>query len=111
MNIIYKDHNGLIVREISEPPNEPKGQFYTIQTDELLTGIGFQDGLVPDNGLNGVTNESLIAVVIHRLWILNGLYPCIENQIALDNLKIALDSLELRTTRRIARGVEGKLVK
>lgn len=51
--------------------------------------IVFQDGDIFSAGVNGITNEALLSVVIHRTKILNEKLPCKENELALDNLRSA----------------------
>ena len=61
---------------------------------------------------DGITNESLIAVLIDRLrGFQNGPYSCRENSIALTKLEEALFWLQARTKDREVRGVTGKNVK
>ena len=58
--------------------------------------------------MNGITNESLLAVVIDRLESFQaGDFSCEENGIALEHIKEAMGSLHHRTMHRIGRGVEG----
>ena len=73
-----------------------------------ITYINFQNGPVPDHGVNGLTQEVLIAICIDRLRnFQNGLYACRENALALTKLEEALLWLHSRTRGRLARGVEG----
>ena len=59
---------------------------------------------------DGVTNEEVIKVLIHRINHLNdGKFRCRENSIVITKLEEALMWLEKRTANRVARGVEGKL--
>jgi len=67
-----------------------------------------------ENGerINGVTNEEVIRVLLHRLTFLNekwqgGKFRCRENSMAITKLDEALMWLEKRTADRISRGVEG----
>ena len=62
-----------------------------------------------DFSVDGVTNEEVIDVLIHRISGLNTKQPCRENSLAITKLQEALMWLEERTKDRIARGVEGKL--
>lgn len=82
--------------------------------NELLPTEGmlvlFQNGPIKDAGLNGVTHEVLLAILIDRLrGFSKGPYPSRENAIALTKLEEALFWLQSRTRERIARGVEGAL--
>lgn len=75
---------------------------------DTLMDIQFQDGPIKENGVNGLTNEVLLAVVIDRLQgFQGGAYRCRENAIALTKIEEALMWLQARTRDRIARGVEG----
>lgn len=70
--------------------------------------ILFQNGPIPEVGVNGVTNEALMAILIDRLEHFQaGPYSCEENQHALDSLRRGLDWLRYRTQNRRERGVEG----
>jgi len=57
--------------------------------------------------IDGVTNEEVLAVLIHRLEVLNMKMFCFENDMALSSLKGALSWLNARTEERTKRGVEG----
>lgn len=73
------------------------------------TVLQFQNGTIKDVGINGITNEALLAVVIDRLRdFQTGDYPCRENAIALTNIEHGLLWLQKRTTDRTLRGVEGE---
>jgi hypothetical protein len=56
---------------------------------------------------NGVTNETVLAVLINRVRFLNEKMPCRENSIVVTKLEEALMWLEHRTHERQNRGVEG----
>ncbi len=68
----------------------------------------FQNGPIPEAGVNGVTQEALLAIVIDRLRSFQaGPYACRENALALTKCEEALHWLHHRTRARMARGVEG----
>lgn len=70
--------------------------------------ILFQNGPIKDAGVNGLTNEALLAVLIDRTEIFQqGPFACEENARALTGLRDALDAFQIRTRRRIAKGIEG----
>lgn len=72
------------------------------------TLIHFQDGPIAEAGINGISNEALVAVVIDRLrGFQSGQFNCRDNAIALTHLEDALMRLQKRTRDRMARGVEG----
>lgn len=109
---IHTDHNGVAVNAISTlaGSTDVAGHLYQVLAGEGSVTISFQRGGVADNGVNGVTNEALLAVLIHRTKHLDGKFPCDENKRAIQHLEEALCNLEVRTARRMVRGVEGKEV-
>jgi len=59
----------------------------------------------------GITNESLLAVVLDRLTCCQeGAFPCPENQVAIDGVSAALNALKHRSKRRFLSNMEGKQV-
>lgn len=79
-----------------------------------ITGTGavinFQHGPISEVGVNGVTNEDLLAIVIDRLnGFQAGPFACAENETAIANVSAALQWLHHRTGQRLKRGVEGTL--
>ena len=70
--------------------------------------IRFQNGPIQEFGVNGISNEALLAIVGDRLECFqSGPYACGTNQQALDHVVAAMDSLHSRTRERVSRGVEG----
>lgn len=70
--------------------------------------IQFQNGPIAENGVNGITQEVLLAIVEDRLKSFQaGPYACRENALALTHLQEAMHWLHHRTRERMARGVEG----
>ena len=70
--------------------------------------ILFQNGPILEGGVNGVTQEALVAIVIDRLRSFQaGPYACHENAVALTHFEEGLMWLQKRTRDRQARGVEG----
>ena len=81
-------------------------------TNDILTTISFQNGPIKENGVNGIQNEDLLKIVQNRLeGFQSGDFACLENQIALDNIKSAIAILEYRTKERKKRNIEGKNIK
>lgn len=79
-------------------------------TGHILTlhEIRFQKGSEADNGVNGITNEVLLAIVQDRLnGYQAGSFACRENAMALTKIEEALMWLHYRSRDRLARGVEG----
>ena len=78
-----------------------------------LTNLRFQNMPVQDaGGINGISNEALLAIVEHRLSCFQqGDYKCAENEAALAGIRSALEAMRQRTARRVDEGVEGTLQK
>lgn len=78
----------------------------------ILTHIHFQEGPIKEVGINGLTNEDLIHMVMARLEAFQkSEFSCRENACALTKLEESLMWLGRRTQKRIERGVEGTNVK
>jgi hypothetical protein len=74
--------------------------------------ISFQNGPIKEFGVNGISGEALVTVVIDRLRSFQtGPFACRENALALTSLEEGLMWLQKRTRDRLARGVEGTNVK
>lgn len=68
----------------------------------------FQNGPIKEVGVNGITHEALLAILIDRLRAFQGgSASCRENALALTKLEEALQWLHARTRRRLAAGTEG----
>ena len=68
----------------------------------------FQNGPIGEAGVNGVSNEALLAVLIDRMrGFQSGPYACRENAIALTHMEDAMHWLQHRTRDRLKRSVEG----
>jgi hypothetical protein len=68
----------------------------------------FQNGPIKEVGVNGITQEALLAIVIDRLRSFQaGPFAHTNNAEALVRCEEALAYLQSRTRERIARGVEG----
>ena len=110
MTKIHEDHNGVFVRAISKNfgGDDVEGHRYDWTAGIKTGSIQFQLGPVKKAVLNGLTNEALLAILIHRTEYLNKQFPCRENEYAIELMKRALECFESRTKNRIARNVEGK---
>lgn len=110
---IHKDDNGVTVThnewiDTAEGKQDLEhGHYYDIVAGGQIFPIQFQHGAVKESGVNGVTSEALIAIVLHRLRVLNQKFPCRENSLAITNIEQGLMWLEQRTRNRQERGVEG----
>ena len=70
--------------------------------------ICFQNGPIKEFGVNGITQEALLAIIIDRLRCFQaGPFSSPFNASALVHCEKALSDLQTRTRERIARGVEG----
>jgi hypothetical protein len=80
----------------------------TFSRDETCLKVLFQNGPIPEAGVNGVTQEVLLAIVADRLQSFQaGPYACAANAEALKHVEAAQEALLSRTRARMARGVEG----
>ena len=71
--------------------------------------VNFQNGPIGEKGVNGCTQEDLLAIVIDRLRHFQvGAFACRENALALTRIEEALHWLNHRTADRLNRGVEGQ---
>lgn len=109
MRIGRSKHTEVIVTD--QPSNgNAHHEFIVRKTrghDELCK-VHFQKGPIKEDGVNGVTNENLLTMVICRLHGFQaGDFACRENAIALTKLEEAMLWLHERTVIREARGVEG----
>ncbi len=70
--------------------------------------VHFQEGTLKDVGVNGITMESLLSIILDLLQEFQaGEFGCTENAIAIGHVKEARIALHRRTEDRIKRAVEG----
>ena len=106
--------NSMIEIICDEKADGGASHIYKIRTHlsagpDVFADIKFQQGAVTEVGRNGITDESLIAVVIDRLRGFQcGPFACRENALVITKLEEAMHWLNHRTADRVARGVEGK---
>ncbi len=95
------------------PENGNASHVYTLSWHEADESghdidIPFQNGPINEVGVNGVTNEALLAILIDRIeGFQTSKWSCEENAVALRHLKDARAALNDRTRARADRGVEG----
>ena len=78
--------------------------------DWAILNVDFQNGTIPEHGVNGVTLENLLDICLHRLQGFQATeFSCVENAEAIHGISFALRSLSNRTARRVAIGIEGTL--
>ena len=94
--------------EISGINYEKNDSKFTVDgpSDKLV--VLFQNGPIPEVGVNGVTHEVLLAIVADRLRSFQGgPFACKANACALTHIEEAQHWLHQRTIERMRRGVEG----
>ena len=95
---------------MDEPGAGGAHHYYAVDVDGGENGLDvhFQNGPIAEVGVNGVSQEVLLAIVIDRLRCFQaGPYACPENADALMHSVEALKTLKSRTLARMKRGVEG----
>lgn len=101
-------HHNIKVFATDEPGSGNAHHEYSLETRETAGIIHFQNGPVNEVGINGISNESLLAIVIDRLQCFQtSKFSCRENALALTKLEEAMHWLKHRTELRINRGIEG----
>lgn len=106
-------NEALTVAVIDEPGQGGANHRYEIALSaapnpDRIWGVDFQNGPIKEAGFNGLSQESLLVVVIDRLRSFQaGPYACRENALALTYCEEALMWLQKRTLDRMKRGVEG----
>lgn len=111
-HVVNPANDKLAIAALDEPGQGGANHEYHISGGSSglldLCEISFQNGPIAEHGVNGVTQEALLAIVIDRLrGFQNGPFRCRENAIALTHCEDALMWLQKRTRDRMARGVEG----
>lgn len=115
-HIVNPVNDRLKIIVLDEPGAGGANHEYQISMpDEHIRGayrnnlrINFQNGPINEHGVNGVTQEALLAIVADRLECFQaGPFACNENQTALTHVRDAMAALQSRTRARMERGVEG----
>ena len=105
-------NNELTVTCLDEPmPPSMACHVYQIDVGEKVadTTIHFQKGAVKEYGLNGITNEALISIVLDRFkGFQTGKFACEDNAKSIEHLEAVLAIAKSRTAKRTAAGVEGQ---
>jgi hypothetical protein len=105
------DRIGITVMD--EPGPGGANHHYAVDVDGSETAgvdIYFQNGAIAEEGVNGLTQEVLLAIVADRLRSFQaGPYSCRENALALTKVEEAMHWLQQRTLARMRRGVEGTM--
>lgn len=101
------------VTTVEYPPpiggNMPPGDLQkAMSMQKCVHDIQFQKGPLQESGLNGISNEVLLAIVEDRLLgFQSGEFACRENAVALTKIQEGMMWLQKRTLDRMKRGVEG----
>ncbi len=105
----------LTITVLDDPGPGGANRQYSIGSENgpLLFGrISFQNGSIKEAGVNGISHEVLLAIIIDRLRSFQaGPYATALNAEALKHCRAALLALQMRTHERIKRGVEGTSAK
>lgn len=97
----------LVVASIDSPIGEPVTFKIAIPHAPDVV-LNFQHGPIKEVGVNGLTNEVLLAIVLDRLaFFQKGKYSCRENALAITKIEEGLLWLQSRTWDRERKGVEG----
>lgn len=102
--------NDLIEIEVMDEPGAGGANHeYELRVPNgSTTRISFQNGPIAENGVNGLTQEALLAIVVDRLRAFQrGQFSCRENALALTKIEEAQHWLHHRTRERMERSVEG----
>lgn len=109
----------LTVTVMDEPGADGANHLYEVSGFDASTNasaqqhvckadILFQNGPINEAGVNGLTQEVLLAIVADRLRSFQaGPYACKANACALTHIEEAMHWLQQRTLERMRRGVEG----
>ena len=101
----------ISVTVMDEPGSGGASHSYWVKHSNFETvKIEFQNGPINENGngVNGITNEVLLAIVADRLFSFQtGPYSCKANAVAVSHIEEAQNWLAGRTLERMQRGVEG----
>lgn len=104
--------NDLVEVTVMDPPGAGNAShvYDVVLPNGSITTIKFQNGPIPQKGINGLTQEVLLEIVADRLRSFQaGPFACEENGNALGFVEEAMAVLHDRTKERMAWGVEGTL--
>jgi hypothetical protein len=101
-------NESLDIAVLDEPGEGNACHWYDIRLPYSTQQIRFQNGPILEKGVNGISNEALLAIVMDRLrGFQSGKFACQANADALEHIEEAIHVLHSRTKERLARGVEG----
>jgi len=82
------------------------GDFISVEGNKLT--IKVQDGVISENGINGVQITDVLEFVKEVYESLNSEFRCRENALTITKIEEGLHWQKARTENRIKRNVEGK---
>jgi hypothetical protein len=110
-------NEALTIEVLDEPGQGGASHHYRVTIDRGdnirdWVDIHFQNGPIKEFGVNGLSQEALLAIVLDRLLSFQaGPYACQDNAEAAFHATEAMNWMQKRTKERMARGVEGTSVK
>lgn len=113
-HIVNGLNEAIAIQVVDEPGQGNANHIYEIYVGKTgrTVRVEFQNGPIAERGVNGISQEALLAIVEDRLvGFQDGQYACRENAIALTKVQEAMQWLQKRTRDRMARGVEGTSTK
>lgn len=113
-HIVNPANDRIEIAVVDEPGAGGANHHYAVTIDGSTSqlDIHFQNGPIKEAGVNGVTQEVLLAIVADRLRSFQaGPFACRENALALTKIEEAQHWLQKRTMERMRRGVEGTMAK
>ena len=101
--------NDLIeVEALDEHPSGVPHHYSLKISNGPITQLNFQNGPIAEVGVNGITQEALLAVVLDRLRSFQkGPYACRENALTITKIEEGMLWLHSRTLARMRKGIEG----
>lgn len=103
------DHTIVRAGDVRSRGGAPAIYYITGADDEIIASVAFNTTLPSAGHFDGVTNEDLANIVIHRLRCFQaGEFPCEENDQAITFFKMGLDALYARAGDRRDRAVKGQ---
>lgn len=109
-HIVNPVNDTIEIRVLDDPGSGGAHHAYEVVAGDAVppTYINFQNGPINEAGVNGLTQEVLLAIVADRLRCFqSGPFSCRENALALTKIEEAQHWLQQRTLERMRRGVEG----
>lgn len=98
------DGNDAVLCAYDTADHDAESTYYNI------VRVPFQNGPIKEYGVNGISQEVLLAILLDRLeGFQAGDYKCKDNEMALTKIQEARLWLHKRTMDRVSRGVEGTM--